>query len=203
MAQPPPSPPEPVIVAAPVPLQVKVRPAWPANYSQAKRKQPTIIVIHATDGHEGIAQDDNVAAMFARAFVPPEKPRSAHYVVDTDSVTRCVPDLLTAWHCGHTGNARGIGIELCGSAGQTREEWLDSLSLPMLQLAARLCADLCKTHGILPAVVNDRGLLGNQTGITTHAFVTKAWAETTHSDPGPGFPLAAFVSCVARSMANA
>jgi N-acetyl-anhydromuramyl-L-alanine amidase AmpD len=196
--KPPPLPPlpPPAIVAVPGPLRINARPAAINNYSRIRRV-PLDIVLHCTDGCEGTNKDTDVAAMFAS---PLEKPRSSHYVVDADSVTRCVQDQQIAWHCGRTGNLIGIGIELCGSAKQTREQWLDVMSLATLQIAARLCADLCKTHGIPPTLVTDQGLLRKVSGITTHDYVSRAWNETTHSDPGPGFPINDFVRAVAVAM---
>jgi N-acetyl-anhydromuramyl-L-alanine amidase AmpD len=177
---------------------VKRHPASELNYSPHPRLSPSIIVLHATDGHEGTTKDDDVAAMFADPNLSPH--RSSHYVIDADSCTRCVPDLMTAWHCGHTGNAKGIGIELCGLSDQTRDEWLDAMSLPMLCIAARLVSDLCHQYNILPVVVNDRDLKAGKSGITTHSFVTMAWGESTHHDPGPGFPLGALVMAVRRDL---
>lgn len=196
---PPPMPPipEPAIIAARGYI-LRVRPASRSNYSELKRLSPSVIVLHCTDGCEGTTKDDDTAAMFAGEL---KKKRSAHYVVDADSVTRCVPDLMTAWHCGHHGNAIGLGIELCGRASQTRAQWLDAFSLPTLSLAARLCADLCLAYEIPPSVANEVALRAGQPGITTHAYVAKAFPkDTDHTDPGPGFPLASFVAAVARAM---
>lgn len=157
------------------------------------------VVIHCTDGHRGIHKDDDVAAMFARADL--RKRRSCHYVVDSDSVTQCVSDLDVAWHCGRNGNARSIGIELCGRARQTRAQWLDELGLPMLGLAAQLTAELCARHGLPPKLVDAAELRAGLRGITTHAEVTDAWRQTRHTDPGPGFPLSDFVDAVRRQLA--
>ncbi len=194
--------PEPRIVAWPrsVWLQPRDVPAHATNYSRTVR-HPTVIVLHATQGHEGVNADTDCAAMFARPFPPGEKKRSAHYVADADSVTRCVRDELTAFHCGHHGNAIGIGIELCGRADQTRAQWLDAMSLPMLCIAARLCADLCVTWAIPARVLTAGELVIGLHGLTTHACVSAAWRETDHTDPGPGFPLDAFVAAVAEAMA--
>lgn len=188
---------EPKIVAVPGPLMIKRQPAHPSNFSAHPRLSPGIIVLHCTDGHEGYTKDDDVAAMFGRVL---DKPRSSHYVIDADSCTRCVPDLMTAWHCGHTGNALGIGIELCGGASQTRAEWLDTQSLATLNIAARLIADLCHGYNIAPRVVNVRDLLAGRSGITTHSIVSVAWKESSHHDPGPGFPLGALVMAVRRDL---
>lgn len=173
------------------------KPAHPTNYSLTKRK-PTLIVIHSTEGHEGSGSTDaNVAAGIAVA----KAGKSFHYVVDADSATQCVPDELTAWHARKTGNARGIGVEICGTAKQTRAQWLDTASLATLNNAARLIADLCVRHGIPPVVLGAEELKRNLSGITTHAAVSAAWGESTHWDPGPDFPLDEFVRAVADATA--
>lgn len=157
-----------------------------------------LIVVHATDGHEGTRKDDDVAAMFGSILV---RPRSAHFVVDADSVTQCVPPTMTAWHCGTTGNARGEGIELCGRAKQSRAEWFDELSLRTLNIAARLIATRCVATGV-PAVFVDSELIKDgYRGITTHAEVTKAWGESKHTDPGPHFPMHELVRAVVQALA--
>lgn len=75
------------------------------------------IVIHytANDGDT----DENNANYFTNNVVKV----SAHYFVDDDSVTQCVPDNYVAWHCGvskgysykhkECRNANSIGIEIC------------------------------------------------------------------------------------------
>ena len=197
-ALPPPLPNVPTIVAVqPAPI-VKFRRAHPLNYSSRVRGSMRLIVLHCTDGCEGTTKDDDAAAMFADPNLSPR--RSAHYVVDADSITCCVPDAQTAWHCGHTGNAFGIGVEICGRASQTREEWLDATSLATLNLTARLVADLCDRHHVPATLVDAAGLQKGLTGITTHAYVSEAWHETTHTDPGKAFPLAALVIAVRKAM---
>lgn len=194
-------PPEPQLVAAPAPLEIRERLAHPSNYAlQRSKRFVQCVVLHCTDGHEGYKQGANVARMFQDPNLQPR--RSAHYVVDTDSVTLCVPDRSVAWHCGRTGNARGLGIELCGFAKQTRAEWLDGLSLPMLRLAARLVAMKCREFALPTVFINSTALRSGATGITTHAEVTAAWRETTHTDPGPGFPMDLFAAAVANANGN-
>jgi N-acetyl-anhydromuramyl-L-alanine amidase AmpD len=202
MKAPPPLPDEPVIVAAAGPLVIKQRPAHSRNYASRIKQYPRRIVIHCTDGHEGYRKDDDVAAMFADPDLGAKKGgrRSAHYVVDSDSVTRCVDEIFPAWHCGPSGNRDSIGIELCGRASQARREWLDTMSLPMLALAARLVAEICVRRAIPCRLVAVRGLLADEAGITTHSFVADAWRDTRHHDPGPGFPLAAFIRAAAAAI---
>lgn len=72
------------------------------------------IVIHytANDGDS----DENNGIYFSNNIVE----ASAHYFVDSDSITQSVPDDFTAWHCGaitykhpECRNSNSIGIEIC------------------------------------------------------------------------------------------
>lgn len=198
--QKPPPPPrvEPIIVATPdASFVMKTMPAHLSNYSRVVRV-PTVIVLHCTDGCEGSQKDTDEAFDITK----PNKNKSFHYAVDADSVTQCVNDEYTAWHARGHGNALGIGVELCGRADQTRAEWFDAVSLATMNNAARLCARLCNKWSIPAKVVNDRGLLNGESGITTHQFVASAWKQSNHYDPGPGFPLGAFVQAVATALAK-
>jgi hypothetical protein len=173
--------------------------AHAANYKRQVRPITQAIVIHATDGHEGPRKAEDVAAMFARK-PEPKRERSCTFVVDTDSIVQCVPPDLRAYHCGSTGNVRCEGVELCGFARQTREEWLDALSLPMLCLAARLVAERCRARDLPVEFVDRVGLRAGRRGITTHLEVSHAWQESRHTDPGPHFPLAEFIAAVKAAL---
>jgi hypothetical protein len=74
----------------------------------------------------------------------------------------------------------------------------------MLDLAARLVADVCYRNG-LPAVFVDAAGLKSQTqGITTHRELSAAFpTETDHTDPGPNFPMDAFLERVSSALAAA
>jgi len=66
---------------------------------------------------------------------------SWHYTVDDTRVVQHLPDSETAWHTGtNKGNTTSIGIEVCINSDGNLSAAYDR--------AARLCADLCRTHGI-------------------------------------------------------
>lgn len=190
----------PLIVAAAT-IRMKVLLAHQANYSRTKRMKIDNIVIHATHGAEGANKDYDAAFEISKPL-PKGKERSFHYVVDSDSATRCVPDVYVAWHARRTANARSIGVELCGSADQTRSQWTDAVSMATLEIAARLVADLCKTHNIPTVLCRPQDLVADQRGITTHQFCSQAWKQSDHYDPGPNFPLIEFVEAVANAAAT-
>lgn len=189
-----------IIVPAPAPLRIKVMLAHPSKYSRVKRERITNIIIHATHGAEGPNKDFDEAYASAQPLKEGESGVSAHYFVDSNSATRSVPDLLTAWHAGRTANKCAIGVEICGRADQTRKEWTDTTSLATLQIAARLLIDLCKEHRIPAVYVDSEALRLGLKGISTHQQVAMAWKETTHWDPGPYFPLAELIAAVHREL---
>lgn len=150
------------------------------------------IVIHATHGAEG-TQAAEAGARELQAIPPKAQggvPRSAHLLIDTDSVVQCVPFESEAYHCGGTGNMLGEGIELCGRADQTLAQWLDAKSLPMLELAAHVLRWRSDMLFVPLIYRNAVDLVNRIPGVTTHADVAKAFPhETNHWDPGPDFPM--------------
>jgi len=197
---PPPLPAAERMIIAAASIELATVPASLKNYSRTVR-HPTLIALHATDGHEGLNKDRDVARMFQDPALSPK--RSCQWVCDSNSATLCVGEQFTAWHCGPRGNRLAIGVELCGRANQTRAQWLDELSHPMLCIAARLVADRCHVWGIPPRLVgvDELRATSKPTGITTHALISEAWRESNHTDPGPHFPLTEFITAVAEAVA--
>lgn len=189
---------EPQIIAVPKPLVIKQLPAHPSNYSHETRV-PTLICLHATGGHEGLNKDTDEATEISKPL-PEGKEKSFHFAVDANSVTQSVDEKFVAWHAKRAVNPIAIGIEMCGSADQTREQWFDEISLATMQYTARLCAELCAKWKIPVKLVRPEELVLRIPGITTHAFVTEAFKQSTHYDPGPGFPIEAFIDAVKRAM---
>ena len=70
----------------------------------------------------------------------------------------------------------------------------------MLQLSAKLCADICKRHNIPIEFVDEDGLKAGHRGITFHVTVSDAFKRSTHRDPGKHFPLERYLSLVRSEM---
>lgn len=101
-------------------MKIKTHLAHRGNYGN-KRALSDIkyIVIHYT-ANDGDTDENN-----GKYFANNDIDVSAHYFVDDDSATNCVPEDYVAWHCGGvkyaTGgsfygkctNANSIGIEIC------------------------------------------------------------------------------------------
>ncbi len=160
------------------------------HYRPAGRKSVDWVVIHTAEvGEFG----DSAEKLLQRCAVT-DRIVSWHYAVDNSSITQSVHEYDVAFHASGA-NRVGIGIELCGRAGQTAAQWNDAYSIAMLARAARLTAEICKRWHIPIAYINTEGLLGKYRGITTHAACTKAFGGT-HEDPGPNFPLVRFLDSV-------
>jgi N-acetyl-anhydromuramyl-L-alanine amidase AmpD len=161
-------------------------------YRRGLRQHPAIwLVVHATAGAEGAGKAMNGARELHTLPDNAPKKRSAHLIIDTSAIVQCVPFASEAWHAGHHANLYAEGIELCGSADQTREQWLDAKSLPMLQLAARVLRWRSTVTGIPLTQLMAADLVAMRSGVTTHAEITKAFPkDTDHYDPGPHFPMA-------------
>ena len=157
---------------------------WTRNVTRGK---VDLIVLHCMESPD----TETRAEQSARRMAGPNAPRaSAHYFVDCNSIVRGLGDKRIAWHAPGA-NRNGIGIEHAGWAKQTREAWLDEFGVSMFDLSAQLTESLCTKWKIPIAYVNAAGLLADpqQRGITTHHEVTKAFKLSTHTDPGPGFPI--------------
>jgi N-acetyl-anhydromuramyl-L-alanine amidase AmpD len=157
----------------------------PASFSYGRvAGQPTVVVIHSTEGSEGPQSAEDGAAYDQRRT----DGTSTHFFVDTDSVIQCVRTTDRAHHARATGNKIGIGFELCGRAGQTSTQWHDAASAPMLRLAATYVAKCCRKYDIPVRRLTVAQLRDGEKGICGHVDITNAFGESTHTDPGPNFP---------------
>jgi len=162
------------------------------NYTRASGRATDLIVIHTMEAVEKGSTAEAVATWFAGTHAPRA---SAHYCVDNNSIVQCVHEEDVGWHAPGA-NQNGIGIEHAGFASQTSAQWDDAYSVAMLDLSARLVADICRRRSIPVAFVNEAGLQSGARGITTHAAVTRAFRRSSHTDPGGKFPMDAFLAKV-------
>lgn len=148
--------------------------------------------MHTMQAPETLTTAEGTAAFFARGTVT----ASAHFSVDADSVVQCVREADTAYHAPP--NRYSIGIELAGFAEQNMSDWSDAYSVRMLDRAARLVSELCARHGVPLRWLSITDLQAGRRGVTSHGNVAKAFGQSNHWDPGPAFPVDAFLAKVAR-----
>ena len=173
-------------------------PMVPAKYHGGPLAAPSMIVLHSMEAPEG----PNTAENVARYFHTIDHPASAHFCVDENSVVQCVAEDVQAYHAPPA-NGWALGIEQAGYARETHAQWWDDPeSHAMITNAVKLAADLCRRHGI-PAIYRNAAdmLAGHRTGITTHFEVSQAFHQSTHKDPGPGYPIHEFIWCLAVELA--
>lgn len=167
-----------------------------------------VIVVHSTEGSEGpTSAEDGIAYDKVRL-----DGTSTHVFADSNTVAREVWDQDQAHAARTRGNRIGLQLEFCGRAGQTRAQWLDAVSYPMLQLGAKMCAEWCRAHSIpvkrlskdqlRAAYYNSPG--SRPKGIVSHADVTAAFPEDggTHTDPGSGFPWDVFFTLINQELSG-
>jgi hypothetical protein len=185
-----------------------------AHTSYGHNKPIGRIVIHATVS----PCIPGGAAAIAAYFRSPRAGGSAHYVVDPADVVQVVFDDTIAWHAPP--NQHSLGIEMCDFPSSTALDhwetdpenaqhgtrksplrWLEKNHRQMLRRTAHLTAQLCLAYGVPVKFLSAEQLRAGEHGITTHANVTKAFAESTHWDPGV-WPKRAFMREVRRQVAK-
>lgn len=124
---------------------------------------------------------------------------SSHYYCDNNSLIQSLDTDLRAFHAGSAeGNSRAVCYEITGTNAKTRTWWLDNVA--WLLLARQIAVD-CKHWGIVPrALTVDQIRAGQLTGVITHDQMRQAWGGTTHTDPGPNFPMEHLLALVAAEM---
>jgi hypothetical protein len=158
----------------------------------------TRVVIHATcppDVPYPTASAAGKARSTADYFTGEGSGGSAHYVMDVAGEEHCIGEDRIAWHAPP--NQHSIGIEICGQASYTSEQWLSPDVLPAVQRAADRVADICQRYGLPVEWLSVADLEAGKKGITSHANVAAAWKQSDHTDPGDAFPADQFVAMVA------
>ena len=155
----------------------------PEGHFTVANRQPSVIVVHCTDNSASANQEWRYAAS---PFGDGHPKVSWHFCVDDEVIIQSVLCKDEAWCAGHTANRLGIHIELCGWEKWTREEWLTHQL--RIQHAGSLINALCAKYGIPKTRLTVNDLQTGHRGICGHSTVSAAWNETTHTDPGPGFP---------------
>lgn len=182
------------------PLGHECRSGFPAYHHEGERSQTKIryIVLHSTEG--GTAQS------VARYFMQPQSGGSANIVVDDYACYRSLADTIVPWGAPPL-NTFGFHIEQCGFAAWPRWRWL--LHRNTIRRAAYKAAQRVKWYGIpihVPTVDElrkeyDASMQDGRPpygGIVTHRLVDEAFHQSSHTDPGSGYPLDVFLTYLRR-----
>ena len=164
-----------------------------SNDDGRRTSPPRVIYIHTFEGR------DLDAVAMARYQLSPAAGGSYALVIDVDGVTaRENDDDFISWSAGWTANRNGHHISLAGQAAFSREKWLSRTK--QLDKLVEVIAAYCRKYGYPPIIRFAGDLKAGKWGISTHDAAAKAWRETDHHDPGPGFPLDVIATRVARAL---
>ncbi len=168
-----------------------------AHNHAGKRDTSTLrwIVVHDTEGDTA----RGAASWFSQTTPISEGgPGSTQIVVGEDGCYRTLSDDVVPYGAGGHANAIGLHVELAGHSSLTRDQWLARSAT--LRRAAAWLATWSSAYGIPLTFVDAAGLLRGESGVTTHAEVSKAFpSDTNHTDPGKNFPMDALLDLAGGS----
>lgn len=186
----------------PLEFEIDNFPFVPAMYSRefSGTRKIRLIVIHSME----FAEKGDTAESCAKYFQNPcdehgtPRPSAAHLCIDNNSIVRCVLDNNIAG-AAPGANRDGLQLELAGFARQTAAEWLDDYGKQLLENAANAAAQYCLKYDIpVRHLTNDELADGQSKGFVSHAQVSEVFKQSTHTDPGPGFPWKLFLEMVEK-----
>lgn len=159
----------------------------PARWHGGSQSTITRVVMHSTVTPCADGWAKRVADMFHTS----SRVASAHYVVDSSEIIKCLHDGTVGY--GAPPNTGSIHVELCdwSRGGQ----WDGTNHQAMLKRAAQLVADKCDAYGIPVRHLYGDALKAGEKGICSHLNVTNTWHQTTHTDP-EAFPWDMFLDMV-------
>ena len=166
----------------------------PVHYYPTRERRLRLIVLHTMESPENDDTAENVAGLFAgRSGTAPLA--SAHACVDNNSVVLCLPPTATAF-AAPGANADGYQIEQSGRAAQGISGWADAYSQSMLRLSAAHARSIAQAAGIPLVYLTDAQLAAGAAGFVGHDQVSRVYKRSDHTDPGPDFPWAQYMSLV-------
>jgi hypothetical protein len=172
------------------PLDQERREFFPAVHDSGAREAPCIAYLVLHDGE--VPGGDGADELIGGWFDNPASSGSAHVGVDDDTTQRFLEDDVEAWGAPPL-NDSGLHLEQGGYASWTRATWLKHEA--MIERAGWKFADWIRTHSIPNRFLSTWDLVAaganpaEPQGWTTHANVSDAFGQSSHWDPGTGYPL--------------
>ena len=166
------------------------------NWREKRTKAIRLVVIHTMEYPERPTGAEWCADYFAGPNAPMASP---HYSVDNDSIVQSVREDSVAFTAGGSNssgtNDDGIHLEHAGYSAQGHDGWADPYSIQMLDLSARLSADIAVRRSIPIRRLTTAQLRAGEAGFIGHVDSSAVYGGT-HTDPGPTFPWEAYLALV-------
>src|SRR5579871_1966095 len=169
------------------------------HYTKGRTSDIQLIELHDEESPDRNGSALNVAHYFAGPSAPQA---SAHLTIDNLTAILCVHFEDTAWAVINS-NHNSINLEHAGYASETVRDWESDYNKAMLEQSAQITAALCYEYNIPAALAvfagpDDETVI--TPGITTHGLTPNH--VSGHTDPGPNFPLTAYIARVAAILAE-
>ncbi len=155
----------------------------------------TRVVIHDEEFPVEVGSALSIAQDFANRRAP--NYGSAGYVTDQGDEQHCVPDSKVAYHAPP--NQGSVGQERDGYASYNPDQWNHSDAQRTTCNVAARTAELLRRFGLPPVWLTVGQLAAGGRGVTSHNNVSLCWGQSDHHDPGPAFPIGAFMALVTRA----
>lgn len=168
------------------------------HFNKGNNLPPTRVVIHCTAGPGQTCAKG--AQGTAKYFQDPKAGGSAHYITDLDETIQCAYDDVICWHAPPNPHSLGIEME-CSLAGDGKGHWGQTDHITMMHRTAKLVAQKCLQYGIPIVKLSVADLQAGKHGVCGHADVSKAFHQSTHTDPGSYFPWDQFMVWVKEEAA--
>ncbi len=163
------------------------------SHRRARTHEIRWLVVHVNVGPEQQKQAVAVARYNAR----PDIIGGYHEIIDNVEMVTTAHDNEEVNGAGTNGNRYGLHYCLIGYADQLPLQWQDGYSQAELGILSGRLKAKCAEHGIPALLLSPTDLRNGRKGICGHVTLRDAFpADTTHYDPGPGFPWSQLVAAV-------
>lgn len=168
----------------------------PDRHGARKTQGPNLwLVLHTSEGGETPTSAENLCRYMEAPGdrVGPSGPYGSSYqaVFDTDCIRPAVPNDVVSYSAGG-GNARGVHGCFPGRASQTREQWLDENTRPMIIRAAEWAIDQSIAENIPLRRLTVAEVRAYKAGVCDHHDISLAFGQSDHTDVGEQFPWDSF-----------
>lgn len=168
----------------------------PVAHSSGNANKPiNRLVIHCTAGSDAKGSTGTAAY-----FRDPDAKGSAHYITDANLTLQSAFDSVVCWHAPP--NPHSLGIEMCCSlANDGLGHWALTNHVAMMRRTAKLTAQLALAYNVPVVKLSVAEVAAGKRGICGHWDVSRAFGQSSHTDPEKYFPWGTFMTMVREEVA--